>query len=63
MRDILFNKGYFNLWNSAYATVSFVIPPNDLTDDRTSEDNFNCYHSSARVTGKCELNMMEASNM
>ena len=46
--------------DSAYAIESFIIPPYALTEARTSEDDFNFFHSSARITVECafgEINM------
>ena len=39
--------------DSAYAIESFLIPPYDNTSPKTSEDDFNFYHSSARITVEC----------
>ena len=41
MIDILFSEGYFILGDSTYAIESFLIPPYDLIDTRTSEDDLN----------------------
>ena len=54
------SKGYFILGDSAYAIESFIIPPYALTEVRTSQDDFNLFHSSARITVECafgEINM------
>jgi len=48
------------LGDSAYAIETFIIPPYDLTEARTSQDDFNFFHSSARITVECafgEINM------
>ena len=49
----LFSKGLFLLGDSAYAIESFIIPPYDSVRKKTEEDNFNFYHSSARITVEC----------
>ena len=53
IRDELYKDGYFILGDSAYAIESFLIPPYDNTTSRTSEDDFNFYQSSARITVEC----------
>ena len=53
MRDKLFNLGYFILGDSAYAIESFILPPYDNAKPKTTEDAFNFYHSSARITVEC----------
>ena len=53
IRDDLVKKGYFILGDSAYAIESFIIPPYTLTDARTSQDDFNFFQSSARITVEC----------
>ena len=60
MKLKLFNLGYFVLVNSAYGIESLLIHPYDNTPPRTPEDDFNFYHSSARITVKCtfgEINL------
>ena len=49
----LSDKEYFILGDSAYAIESFLIPPYPLAKPNTPEDNFNFYHSSARITVEC----------
>ena len=39
--------------DSAYAIESFIIPPFDSPGKCTPEDDFNFYHSSARITVEC----------
>ena len=51
--DDLFLKKYFILGDSAYAIESFIIPPYDSPSKCTPEDDFNFYHSSARITVEC----------
>jgi len=53
MRDTLYSLGYFILGDSAYAIESFLLPPYDGANSRSSEDDFNFYHSSARITVEC----------
>ena len=52
-RDALFDLGYYILGDSAYAIESFLLPPYDNTTSRSSEDNFNFFQSSARITVEC----------
>ena len=49
----LFEHGFFILGDSAYSIESFLIPPFPLAKPNTPEDDFNFYHSSARITVKC----------
>ena len=53
MRLKLFDLGFFVLGDSAYSIDSFLIPPYDNTSPKTPEDDFNFYHSSARITVEC----------
>ena len=53
VRDELYNLGYYILGDSAYAIESFVLPPYDAASPKSSEDDFNFYHSSARITVEC----------
>ena len=53
MKDRLYELKYFILGDSAYAIESFIIPPYDNTKSKTPEDDFNFYHSSARITVEC----------
>ena len=39
--------------DSAYGIESFLITPYDNTSPKTSQDDFNFYHSSARITVEC----------
>ena len=43
----------FILGDSAYAIESFLIPPYDLSNLRSPEDDFNFYHSNAYITVEC----------
>ena len=51
--DWLYERGYFILADSAYAIESFIIPPYPLAKSKSAEDNFNFFHSSARITVEC----------
>lgn len=51
--DTLFQHGYFILGDSAYAVESFILPPYDQPKKESPEDNYNFYHSSARITVEC----------
>ena len=53
IRDELYRLGYYILGDSAYAIESFLLPPYDNATSRSSEDDFNFYHSSARITVEC----------
>ena len=46
-------KGYFILGDSAYCIESFLLPPYDNAEPRSQDDDFNFYHSSARITVEC----------
>ena len=52
-QDELYRESYYILGDSAYAIESFIIPPYDNTIKPSPEDNFNYYHSSARITVEC----------
>ena len=54
-KDMLYRFGYFILGDSAYAIESFILPPFDNAGKRSKEDDFNYYHSSARITVECEF--------
>ena len=51
--DKLYQKERFILGDSAYGIESFLIPPYDTPFSKTPEDDFNYYHSSARITVEC----------
>ena len=53
MASQLLEKGFFIIGDSAYCIESFLIPPFDNTFPKTSEDDFNFFHSSARITVEC----------
>ena len=53
VRDELFKLGYYILGDSAYAIESFLFPTYIAANPRRLEDNFNVYHSSARITLEC----------
>ena len=60
VRDKLFELGYYILRDSAYPIESFSLLPCNTPNSRTSEDDINCYHSSARITVECafgEINL------
>ena len=52
-QELLCQMGYFILGNSAYAIGSFLLPPYDQPTSRSFQDNFNVFHSSARITVEC----------
>ena len=49
----MYRYGYYLLGDSAYAVESFIIPPYDLAKPKTPNDDFNFFHSSARITVEC----------
>jgi len=51
--DRLLSSKHYILGDSAYAIESFIIPPYDSAGKCTAEDDFNFYHSSARITVEC----------
>ena len=56
LKDIsgyLRDNQFFILGDSAYCIDSFLIPPYDNAKSKTPEDDFNYYHSSARITVEC----------
>ena len=54
-------KKFFILADSAYAIDSFIIPPFDLAKSCTANDNFNFFHSSARITVECAFGEIDLS--
>ena len=53
MKEKLYELGYFILGDSAYGIESFLLPPYANTSPKTPDDDFNFYHSSARITVEC----------
>ena len=53
IRDKLYKDEYFILVDSSYAIESFVLPPYDNVTARTSEDDYNFFQSSTRITVEC----------
>ena len=51
--DELCDEGLFLLGDSAYGIESFIIPPYDLPLSQSPEDDYNYFHSSARITVEC----------
>ena len=49
----LLEKGLFIIGDSAYCMESFLLPPFDNANPKTPEDDFNFFHSSARITVEC----------
>ena len=45
--------GYYILGDSAYAIESFLLPLYDKATPISSEEDFNFYHSGARITVEC----------
>ena len=44
---------YFLIGDSAYSIESFILTPYDSPNPRTPEDDYNFFHSSARITVEC----------
>ena len=53
IQDQLYQLGYFILGDSAYAIESFLLPPYDQPETKSSQDDFNFFHSSGRITVEC----------
>ena len=53
MKDDLYEKKLFLIGDSAYSTESFILTPYDQPHSRSPQDDFNFYHSSARITVEC----------
>ena len=53
MASQLLEKGFFIIGDYAYCIESFLIPPYDNAFPKTSDDDFNFFHSSARITVEC----------
>ena len=53
MREELYAIGYFIQGDSAYEIDSFLLPPYDYPNPKSSKVKFNFYHSSARITVEC----------
>ena len=46
-------KGLYLIGDSTYALWSFLITPFDNAIHRTSEDDFNCFYSSSKISIQC----------
>ena len=53
MSDFLHPKGLFFLGDSAYGIKLVPLPPYDSPLSQSPEDNYNFFHSSARITVEC----------
>ena len=53
MKDFLYEHGLYILGDSAYTLESFLLCPYLQPHPKSSEDAFNFYHSSARITVEC----------
>ena len=49
----LMDKGYYFIGDSAYALKSFLLTPYDNAMHGTTEDNYNFFHSSSRISVEC----------
>jgi hypothetical protein len=52
-------KGFYFIGDSAYSIKSFLIPPYNDVAHGTAEDNFNFFHSSARIAVECAFGEIE----
>ena len=52
-RDLLEREGLYFIGDSAYALRSYLITPYDNAIHGENDDNFNFYHSSARIVVEC----------
>lgn len=50
---LLCEKGYYFIGDSAYALKSFLLTPYDNAYHGSLEDNYNYFHSSARISVEC----------
>lgn len=55
----LYEKGFYFIGDSAYAIKSFVLPPYPNVLHGSEEDNFNFFHSSARIAVECAFGEIE----
>ena len=53
MQDELYKMVLYILGDSAYALEYFFIPPYDGTTPQNPQDDFDFFHSSARITVEC----------
>ena len=53
IKERLSRLGYYFLGDSVYALESFILVPYDPPSPKTAEDDFDFYHSSARITVEC----------
>ena len=53
VREGLFKLGYYILGDSEYTIESFLLPPYDAASPKTPEDDFDFFHSSARIIVEC----------
>lgn len=51
--EYLFKNEFFLIGDSAYSIDSFILTSHDQTLSKSKEDDFNFYHSSARITVEC----------
>ena len=50
---LLASKGFYFIGDSAYSLKAFLLTPYDNAVHGTAEDNFNFFHSSARISVEC----------
>ena len=55
----LIEKRFFFIGDSAYITESFLLQPYANASTRSPEDEFNFYHSSARITVECAFGKID----
>ena len=56
----LIEKGYIILGDSAYCIELFLLQTYDNVAPRSSDDYYNFYHSSARITIECAFGEIDA---
>jgi hypothetical protein len=55
----LAQKGFYFIGDSAYSVKSFILPPFNDVLHGSEEDNFNYFHSSARIAVECAFGEIE----
>jgi hypothetical protein len=55
----LAQKGFYFIGDSAYSVKSFILPPFNDVLHGSAEDNFNYFHSSARIAVECAFGEIE----
>ena len=53
LRRKFYDEQFYFICDSAYSIEYFLIPPYDLASPNTPQNNFNFFHSNARITAEC----------